>query len=213
MTRTAALVALAASALLLAGCAPAVDLPPPITQAEAKKVMADQQLSWWESMFPGEPMPVVDPIEFVDPNTYGTQSNDCLKAANLEGISFSPDGGWTTTTGSREQLDLINRALFICSAEYPYDTSDPADMGLLSDEQIGWIWSYNKTRLVPCLQQLGYAVTNRSGDYVEGTGGLWIPYYDMTPAPTQEEWPLIELHCPRSPVGPDYRPIYQTQGG
>jgi len=202
--RRAAL-ALGASALLLAGCAPAIVLPPPMTQAEIKRTIAEGNEQWWNAMFPDEPMPVVDPIEYVDVHEQNTQYLDCLKAADLEGITFSDTGGWTTS-GDLEQNNAVNRASFVCQLQYPYDISDPAELGYLSDAQANWLWYFNRDRLVPCLKMLGYTVMTHPGEYVEGSINVIPPYYEMSPRPDDDDWDLIDFRCPPSPVGPDYRP-------
>ena len=209
MTRPGAWVALAASVLLLAGCAPAPDLPAPITYAEAKKRAYERNVEWWQSMFPDEPMPEVEPIEFLDPGEPSTKVIDCIRDAQVAGLTFAEytEGGYTV---SGADGDEFNRVQFVCALQYPFDLSDPANLsylGMLSDEQLAWIWDYNRSRLVPCLRMLGYAVGSREGDYVPGNEDLWIPYFDMTPLPqTEEEWALLNLRCPPSPVGPVIQP-------
>ena len=118
------------------------------------------------------------------------------------------DNSWSYTTPDARAENVINRALFICTLCFPYDVSDPSRLGMLSDAQIGWLWGYNLKRLVPCLRLLGYTVTDRSGDYVEGSGDLWIPYYEMAPIPSSNaEWDRIDLRCPPAPIGQNFRPL------
>ena len=199
-------VALAASVLLLAGCAPAPDLPAPITYAEAKKRAYERNVDWWQSMFPDEPMPEVEPIEFLDPGEPSTKVIDCIRDAGFENLTEDVDIG--TAIGGR--ADDLNRVQFVCALQYPYDLSDPenlSDLGMLSDDQLAWIWEYNRSRLVPCLRMLGYRVDSRDGEYVPGNEDLWIPYFDMTPLPqTEGEWARLNLRCPPSPVGPVIQP-------
>jgi hypothetical protein len=202
---TARPVVLAASALLLAGCAPAPQMPAPITPAEAKQRVDDNNRAWWNAMFPDEPMPVVEPIEYLKPNSRGTEITDCITKAGIGGLDPGPDGSFSPD--GRELQDLANRVQFICSLQYPYDISEPSKMGYLSEEELAWNWAYNRERLVPCLRLLGYTINEPGGDYVEGSGNLWLPYFDMTPVPASDsEWASIDLRCPPSPVGPLYRP-------
>ena len=205
MTRASVAVALAASLALLAGCTPAPQLPAPITPAEAKERIAEQNRGWWESMFPDEPMPVVEPVAYLNIDDPGTAANDCLRDAGIDGLVFGTDGSWSIANGSASTMEEVSRAQFICAMKYPYDFSDPAALGMLSDDELAWIWKYNQTRLVPCLQLLGFTVINRTGGYAEGS--YWIPYYEMAPIPrSNEEWERIDLRCPPSPVGPLFRP-------
>jgi hypothetical protein len=207
MTRAHALLALAASGALLAGCTPAPDMPAPITYAEAKKQQYEQQLAWWTSMFPDEPMPEVEPIAYVEPNSSSTAVIDCLRAADPEGIAFAADGSWSSssTSGTTDG----DRAMFICSMQYPYDVSDPSAMGMLSEDESEWLWGYNQERLAPCLELLGYTVNRRVGDYVPGSRAYWSPYWDITPMPVSAgEWDRIDLRCPPPRIGPVYRPSF-----
>lgn len=204
MARPSAVLALVASGLLLAGCAAAPELPRPMTYGEAKKQVAEQHLQWWQSIFPDEPMPEIEPIEFREPGVADTLIQDCLKAANIPELRFDDSGGWSYTPegGGGSEFD---RAQFICDLQYPYDVSDPSKLGMLTEEEKAWIWAYNRERLVPCLQLLGYSVPQRSADY--DPNDYWIPYFEMTPVPqAKEEWARIDLRCPPSPVGPSFRP-------
>lgn len=203
MTRLSVIVALGASVALLAGCAPAPELPAALTQAEIKERIAEHNALWWESMFPGQRQPDVDPIEYVSPTVAVRKTEECMHNADIEGLLFGPDGSWIYLGDDPGGNEQVNRVYFICSLEYPI-ALDQA--GLLSDEQLEWIYDYNKQRLVPCLQLLGYTVPNRTTDFAPGTNDYWIPYYDIYPQPSADEWARIDLRCPPSPVGPLYRP-------
>lgn len=201
MTRAIALVAAAASVLLLAACAPEAALPAPLTQAEAQKIMDEQNRQWWSSMFPDEPMPVVEPIEYLDIDDPGTRPMDCLQEAGVTDADFGP-------SGDAASMAAANRAQFVCSMEYPYDLSDPARLGMLSEAQLEWIWNYNQQRLVPCLQLLGYRVFNKVGEFpAGGRNTYWNPYEGMFPAPeSNEEYARMDFRCPPAPIGENYRP-------
>jgi hypothetical protein len=198
MTRARALLAAAASVLLLAACAPEPRLPAPATEGQAKQQMAEQSRQWWEAMFPDEPMPVVDPIEYISVDDPDDRRADCVRQANIDGLIATADPG---------SQALADRIQFICSMEYPYALSDPASLGILSDAEYEWNWNYNQKRLVPCLQLLGFTVINRVGEYIEGSRASWSPYYEMAPTTLSEaEWARIDLACPPSPIGPLFRP-------
>lgn len=205
MARPSAVLAVVASGLLLAGCAAAPELPRPMTYGEAKKQVAEQNLQWWQSIFPGEPMPEIEPIEFREPGVADTLVQDCLKAANIPGLRFDDSGGWSYTSNGGGGGTEFDRAQFVCNLQYPYDVSDPSKLGMLTQEEKAWIWEYNRGRLVPCLQLLGYSVPQRSGDY--SPNDYWNPYFEMMPLPSDAgEWARIDLRCPHSPVGPSFRP-------
>jgi hypothetical protein len=200
--RSAAL-ALGASVLLLAGCGPAPEMPAPLTDAEAAQRAEEGNAQWWASMFPGEPQPVVEPVEYLTAESEGTQIQNCLKAAKIDGLIFSGNDSWGYAGSDAEVLDQINRQYFVCALQYPYD---PGESGFLSEAQLEWVYNYNQKRLVPCLQLMGYTIANRTSDYVAGSNDYWIPYFEMYPIPSATEWARIDLRCPPSPIGPLYRP-------
>jgi hypothetical protein len=197
------LVALAASLALLAGCAPTPALPAPLTQAEVKKRLAQQNAQWWSSMFPDEPVPAVDPVEYLPMDEAGRRIVACLKDANIEGLLFGPDQSWIYLGDDPAGNDEVNRQYFVCSLQYPTTVNE---VRFLSDAELEWIFYYNRDRLVPCLQLLGFTVRAHSGEYLQGSGDFWIPYYEMFPIPSASEWERVDLRCPPSPVGPLYRP-------
>jgi hypothetical protein len=196
--RTGVLAAVA-SVLLLAGCAPAPQLPAPMTQAEAQQRIDDGNRARWESMFPGEPMPQVQPAGYLEPGASWTEITDCLRGATSTDGTLS---SMALDTPARERAIMVAR--FVCQLKYPLDVSDPAKAGFLTEEQTQWIWQYNQTRFLPCVHQLGYAVRLGTADDLTGFDS---PILDFSPKPASErEWALIELHCPPSPIGPEFRP-------
>lgn len=215
MTRARALVALAESVALLAGCTAAPELPAPLTKAEAEELIDQQNAAWWNSMFPDEPMPTARVVAYLDPRDPGTAINDCLISADIDGLAVGADGSWNMTKVDAATNELLNRAMFVCSLRFPYDLSDPEDFGMLSDAQRAWIWSYNQNRLVPCLQSLGYVIENRTGDFDarDSYHSDWWPYFDIQPVPQDEgEWARIDLRCPPPPIGQTYRPTVDQLG-
>ncbi|ODU65685.1 MAG: hypothetical protein BGO97_00365 [Micrococcales bacterium 70-64] len=197
--------ALAASLALLTACGPAPELPAALTDAQVKARIAEGNAQWWQSMFPGEPMPEVEVVQYVDQDSAAKVIQDCVRAAHLDDVVFSPDFSWIYLGDDPAVVDQLNRQYFVCSLEYQ---PDPAELGYLSDAQLEFDFYYNRDRLVPCLQLLGYSVINRTTDYVPGD--YWNPYYEMYPLPTAAEWARVDVRCPPDPVGPVYRP---TSGG
>lgn len=200
MTRAAAALALAASLAVLAGCTPAPELPAPLTPEEAQRQMDAQRDDWWDSMFPGEPMPDIEPVSYIDALDPGTQIVDCIRDAALPGLTAF-DGGWSYgSSGDAEADRLVQLTLFTCAQQYPYDVSDPAAIGMLSEAQFAWISDFDRARLIPCLRMLGYYVPAQAES---GYGSL---YDSMSPQPTTtEEWAHIDFRCPPSPIGPLWR--------
>lgn len=196
------ILAVAAYCALLAGCS-TVALPPGLTDAEIKAQVEEGNRQWWESMFPGEPMPEIEPIEYVDAAHAQEVIADCMRGGHIDGLLIGEDDSWVYLGNDSAVQESIDRRYFQCNAQYPYD---PAELNILSDAQLKWIYYYNRDRLVPCLQLDGYTIINRTSDYVDGSFDYWIPYYEMYPLPTADEWRRIDLRCPPSPIGPLYRP-------
>lgn len=203
MSVRSGLLAGVASVLLLAGCATAPPLPASISEAEAQDRVDRFNDVRWQSMFPDEPMPSVEPIAYSDPRDSRSKVLECLKNSRIEGLSFGPNLSWEYS-GDAEGQDSVNRAEFICSLQYPVDLSIPGRSGMLTEAELDWIWNFNQDRLMPCMRQLGYTVVIRPHDDVRD---YWYPYFQMVPTPSSErEWALIYLHCPPSPIGPAFQP-------
>lgn len=195
--------ALAASVLLLAGCASAPAMPEPLSPAVIKGQMADTAQQWWQAMFPSVPQPAVDPVEYLPRDEAMPKIVGCLKSAGIEGLLFGPDESWIYLGNDPDVVDEVNRTYYVCAQQYPLSFDDEI---FLSAEQREWIYHYERERLVPCLQLLGYSLANRTGEYLPGTDDSWTPYYEMYPTPAGSDWERIDLRCPPSPVGPLNRP-------
>lgn len=200
-----ALLVAALVVVALAGCtAPPLNTPPKgLTQAEAEQRVADGLKLWWTLTAPrDEPMPAAEPIEYVDPADGIDKSLVCFtEKTGVPSATYNlRNGYWDGPDGDR-LTDGQNRALFICNLQYPYDLSDPAAAGMYTADERAWAWNYQHTRLVPCLQLMGYPVKNRDDGYITSTP-WWNPYDELTPTPSAEEWELIDARCPPSPYGP-----------
>lgn len=167
-----------------------------MTTAEAQKLIDDRNANLWNLWFRGQPMPEIQPIEVAGPTT-----PDCEKAANLPGVVMQKTGLWSKPL-DKATADAAYLAVYTCLLEYPLDLSDPAAVGLLTDDQRAWVRTYLQQRLVPCLQLLGYSVENREGGYIPGSGSDWNPYEEMEPRPTSAaEWESVDSKCPPPPIG------------
>lgn len=200
--------ALVASVALLAGCAPAFEMPAPLSDQAIQKRIDEGNAEWWNSMFPNEPQPYVEVIAYRAPYSVGEEITQCMRDAELPGVSIDDDGTITFSSDSGVDPNQVNRQTYVCYLEYPVD---PKHSGYLSDGQIAWLSSYNENRLVPCLQLLGYSIVNRSGGYTSASG-YWIQSFGMAPAPSREEWKRIDLTCPAAPIGPQFRRYSDVYG-
>lgn len=189
--------AVVACAALLAGCAAAPALPEGLNRAEVDAIVDQANRDWWEQIAPGEPMPVVEPIEYL--------------------VSGGPTKGLDTCLTEANQTDQHDWevAVFVCSMQYPYDMSDD-DFGYLSAAELEYLWSYFATRLVPCLELMGYDIgtlPTKERFFAEPYLS-WVPYYSMAPLPqTAREWKRIDARCPVPPVGSYWRPGAEHNDG
>lgn len=184
-------IALAACASLLAGCTPAPALPEPLTSAEVEALVDGANRDWWEQIAPGEPMPVIEPIQMLEPEGPTDVLDDCLSQADQT---------------DQKQWE---RAAFVCSMQYPWKISDPDDYGYLSEAELEYLWSYFTERLVPCLELSGYDIGSLPSEqsFMAQPYLSWVPYYSITPLPqTAAEWQRIDARCPVPSVGSYWRP-------
>ena len=193
----AAVVVAAILVVGLAGCATPT-LPPGLTPAEAKAIIAEQNERWWHDMFPNEEPPLVDPVEFVPVENQARVSQQCATEANLAGLAESMHD-----SGESVQ-DRFNRAFYVCTLSHPLDFSDPSALGFYSPEQVDYLNSYYSERLIPCLRLLGYTIPDQPAQ-VGTTGPDVSPYWSLDPVPgSAQEWHAIDLRCPPPPIGPTW---------
>jgi hypothetical protein len=198
MTRRSAIVALAASTLLLAGCAIAPTLPPAISQSELADFLEQRNVEWWESAFPGEPRPIVEPLGYVD--SYGPSSpfTTCLLDRGVAGVRL--DGG-NVTFDPPPGGDVRD---YVCSLRFPRRVDDPESAGILSAAQVDYLYDFLEGRLVPCLTMLGYDVGPMPARRAFGEAldpgqfavPLWNPYAQLA---QPVDWETITSRCPRPP--------------
>jgi len=207
MAKGGAVLAIVASTMLLAGCAAAPQLPAGPTQAEVKKTVYEQNLRWWLSIAPGEPMPVIEPVRYLDPDEDGHEITDCIVNAQLPGIMGDEDAFFGNI--SPEAQHQFDRVQFACSMLYPWDMSDPEALGILSPAQLDYLRVYFVERLAPCLELMGYSTgfVPEPDQFAPDGYMQWVPYYSMSPQPqTEREWLLIDSRCPPPPIGEYWRP-------
>jgi hypothetical protein len=193
----------AALCVLLAGCSAGRAVPPGLSPDEVQRLIDEQNALWWNEMFPGEPQPVVEPIDYVEPGSSYVQSQKCIIDANIQGVRAQEDGGLSFASDSTAAQDAFNRANYICTLSYPSDVSDPEALGYYSDEQLDYLDDYYRERLTPCLRLLGFEVPDRLAGGLGQSNFAMPPYWIMTPQPqTDAEWSMIDLRCPPPPIGP-----------
>lgn len=206
MTLRRAGLALAASVLLLAGCATPTPVPPGATDEEADRLVAEQLVHYWSSLGPGQANGriVAERIAFTTAESWASQQVTCLVAAGLDarevsgGFAIDSNNGLSNADGIDAQLT--------CLAQYPVD---PRTQGFLSDAQALYMYDYFTQRLAPCLELLGYTIPAPPprSVYVQALrqGAVWTPYGGVEGEP---DWKLTNARCPPLPADPfsDFQP-------
>lgn len=199
--------ALVASVAVLAGCTHTPP-PKPTTDAAYSAFMDQQNGLWWRSMFPNEDPPVVTVVKFIDPFDSGSLVTDCILAENIPGVDLL-DGTLEFTESDQATNDLFRRTQYVCHLQYPYMTAAVSDLGIMSTDELEYLYSYFTQRLAPCLEFMGYRVSAApshdsflySAPYI-----AWSPYEAMTPkVTTAEEWKRVDARCPTPAVGMFWR--------
>ena len=204
--------ALAASVLLLAGCATPSPVPPGATDEEAERVVAEELVNYWSALGPGQANGrlVAERIAFTTRDSWASAQVSCLIAAGLDAREVS--GGFAIdSNGELSNAEGLDAQL-TCLGQYPVD---PRTEGFLSDAQALYMYDYFTQRLVPCLELLGYAIppapARDSYVHLLRVGVPWTPYElaDRAPLSTLgSDWKIINAKCPPLPADPfsDFQP-------
>lgn len=192
-----AIAAVVASVLLLAGCAQTPVAPAGLTADEVTAILAEQNAVWWTSVYPEEPPPNVEVVEYVNPYE-STEIIDCILAAHVPGV-VADGGGFTFQPTDPVVERLYALAQYTCSMKYPYDPAFAEQMGLYSDEQLEYLYAYFTERLEPCLTANGervYVHPTREEFLANAPYLSWSPYDAIEQRETPEEWAQLDFRCP-----------------
>ena len=202
MVRRGAVIGVAVvSVALLAGCAHSPESPRPATAEEIEALQEEQAREWWESFAGYKPMPEVEVIEALPPNEAFPRQTECLREAEIPGVTFSDDGQWTyegEPSATNPMFLPVQEQYWICTQQFP--AAGDADF-ILSESELAWLYDFYLTRYRPCLSSLGFQAVGFPGreTFVGDGAGYpsWIPYdYSISPVPTPGQWRLIAERCP-----------------
>ncbi len=191
---------------VLVGCTAAPQpLPPGLTDDEVAAIRAAEQQSWWDQIAPGEPMPVIEVVRYVDNNDTATRV-ECLKAQPIPGVTVTPDNGFMSN--GLESQKALDRAFFVCAQMYPPQGSTD-DLGLYSSEQLSYLYDDFTERLLPCLRMMGFRIADPSPQFFGQSGYLpWDPYAVLVRNPAAWDaslWALVDVRCPPPAIGQFWR--------
>lgn len=193
-TTWALIVALAAA--LLTACAS----PPPspaLTEAERADYLAERNDVRWTRFFADRDditPPEIEVVAYVPPQGSLRLWASCINEAGFEEVREYGDG--LAFGVDRSEVDAAYLAFYTCTAQYPID---PIALGYRSQRQLGLLWDYYDTRLLPCLALAGTpsAFEVSREDFVAlGLEGVAPNPYDTVSGVTVREWRQLDLQCP-----------------
>ena len=199
----------AASALLLAGCATPAAVPPGLTDAEADEIVTEY-LDDMAAMYDDSDPEPVRRVAFTSPDTWSSTQVTCLRAAGFDAQEIS--GGFSVQDGPDDRVSIVEAQL-TCQAQFPVD---PRLQGYLSEAQRVYAYDYFSLRLAPCIRMLGYAIgpTPARDSFLELRRPFlaWTPYQDASGAQLEvgaRQLALLNARCP--PIPDDAFAAYELQ--
>lgn len=190
---------------VLAGCADSVPEPPhldvtPAQEAEQATIDLQRYADAVLVRYPDAVLPAVDRVRYITTSEWGQTIADCLNEEGFDATT-SPDGGLGT-----EQIDAQDEpyliAMYVCNAKYPLD---PRQTLPLVDDQIRYLYDYYVKVATPCLEGMGFEVTDPPSQptYIDSyrVGPSWRPYEDAALRSSPEQWQQILTECPEAPPG------------
>jgi hypothetical protein len=190
--------------LLLEGCATQSTVPSGISDEEAGRLLLvalASDTARLQEAIPGSSISLQIGDELSDnwEDWIGLQVQ-CLEAAGFDPVSVTDTG---FMIGGDE--DRVLEARLHCKYRFPLD---PRLLGALSSEQAQWAWDYWDTRLIPCVEALGYTVPGvpQRDEFVRQAVGRigplpWTPYLAMRVQSNQEK-AAVDAVCPPLPADP-----------
>ncbi len=193
--------ALAIVAALLSGCMPAAPTgPPQLTPEDVTAVRQAEARAWWEGMFPGREMPLIEVVEEMPSEDRMARVTECLEDAAIPGVTIRGVGEWTFDELSPSEATEL-AALehwWMCAMQYPVRLADTV---MMSERQLDWIYDFYVERYQPCLASFGFGLFGlpTKEDFLRDSIGypVWYPYQEwISPIPTAPEWELLAQRCP-----------------
>ncbi|MFM9876596.1 MAG: hypothetical protein ACKVOG_01930 [Rhodoglobus sp.] len=190
-------VVFAASLVLLAGCATPEPEPLGLSAQERAEFTGDRNDERWQRLFGDRTdveRPTVKVIRYLQPEGLNRFWAGCVNDAGFdevheygEGISFGV---------AASEVDAAYLAFYICTARYALE---PTAVGYLSQRQLGNLYDYYASRLIPCLALAGYPVVldgTRQQFVALGLAGVEPNPYTAIQVPSAAAWRALDLRCP-----------------
>ena len=175
--RLRASAALLALAVLLAGCAPVVEVPPEPTGDELDRLIDLQlDLQWqYVGLAPDAPRPAVERVRIVPMSEAEDVHRQCMVDAGYVNYRFAS----AAIFGGASNAERV--AIYTCAAKYP---TPPASYALFSEAQLDFLYDFYIEVTVPCIESTGISVAGvpsreefmQPPTYVLDT---WVPYREL----------------------------------
>jgi len=201
------ILALVAAAMLLTGCVPTREIPTGGPTERELQAVIDRSIdfAWDDAGLPDELRPADPEIVLINMGEWADSLAECMTARGFEGYEAS-GGGLQIGECRDDQKEALN--WYLCQATYQVD---PSVYGLLGGATLDYLYDYNLTTLVPCLETHGVAVTfaptRKEAASIIGEYSGWNPYYSMMQRfdPTVNERDrLVYEACPPFPPGKQF---------
>jgi hypothetical protein len=196
-TPLVASIALAASLVVLAGCAVPAGESLGLSPQERAEFTGDRNDARWQRLFGDRTdvaRPTVKVIRYVRPEGLNRFWAGCVNDAGFEEVHEYGEG--ISFGVAANEVDAAYLAFYICTARYAIE---PTAVGYLSERQLGNLFDYYASRLIPCLALAGYPVVldgTREQFIALGLAGVAPNPYKAIQVPSAAAWRALDLRCP-----------------
>lgn len=141
--------------------------------------------------------PQVELVRWIKPEEYALTLIGCLREEGFP-ADFTSDGtGVDTSSVPAEQASALELASYTCSARY---SVDPRYSTPFNDEQLGILYDYLVESYVPCVEELGYDISDpptREVFAATAAAEGWFPQAEI--ASMNGDLSEAERECPTYP--------------
>lgn len=213
MRRRWKVVVVVASVLSIGACSPGdresapntAPSPDAVNPAIGSTTDAQELDTLWEMyverQFPDEPRPDVPLIRYATPRELAALKVECLNAAGFPDVVLTDDDAVSYGAVPPEQELAFGLANYTCAAQY---LVDPIYRAPLSAEQLGTLYDYYQSGLIPCLAERGYPVEDvpsKETFVANYAAEGWNPYTQVAPLIPPTDWAAMNDACPQWPSG------------
>jgi hypothetical protein len=193
--------AVAASLILLTGCATTAPVPVSLSAAQRSRATRDDLDERWSAVTDGAPTFLEPKVAVIRYRTFRDGNATivaCLQKSGYPMATVNESGMVDPALTPPEAFPFIV-ARFTCEARYP---EDPIELGYMTSDQERYLYDYWKLRAVPCLRAQGAVVSDLPPIEIPGVASPPVvklnPFLDLK-APAGASVGLLEARCPPFP--------------